>query len=181
MNFKYYAFGADLSTGSFVIEASDNNGTSWNNIYTRNNNAGSVQSWQTINLPLTTGIFAALEPPPISFRFAFISSGSANSGNLWRADFALDDIFISQDGAPGNGDPWIDPNCTADGTCNPLETTTTTGALQITSGDGDGLTEGEIAGIVVGIVGGAICLCCCLCLLLIILLLVISPRKPPDS
>jgi hypothetical protein len=184
ISFWYYQFGTDLGTtplGYLTVEASSNNGSSWQLLTTITNPAApGTAAWQLRTLPLDGVTGFTVDDVVGVFRFIYKAGG--NSGGAgFRQDFAIDDIFITQDGANANITEWVDYNCTSDPACIPLETTSTTGVLQITGGDGDGLTEEEIIGIVIGIVGGAICLCCCLCILLIILLLIISPRKPPDG
>jgi len=187
ISFKYFFFGSDVPSSTINLAYSTDNSTTWHTITTitatkgTNIAASSTSAWQSYNsgsLDALTGLGTV----PVNVEFRWIITTADVSGNDWKSDVGLDNVIITQDGAPPPTAPWIDFNCTAVGTCGPpLETTSGGGIVDVSSGDGDGLTDGDIAGIVVGIVGGAFLLCCCLLLLLLLLLLLISPRKPPTE
>jgi len=191
--FKYFFFGADLKAAGanpakLFLDYTLDNATTWNTITTitanaptSNVQASSTAAWNSYNSGSLDATLGA-SPVTVIFRLRALTAGIIDVSNLWKGDLALDDLIITQDGAPPPTVPYVDFNCTATGTCGPpLQTTSGGGVTNVSKGDGDGLTDGEIAGIVIGIVGGALFLCCLLLCLLLLLLLLISPRKPPSG
>ncbi|MBQ4818444.1 T9SS type A sorting domain-containing protein [Aquimarina sp. MMG016] len=89
-SFKYHMFGAN-NFGSLSVEASNDEGVTWTNIWSRNGNQGN--SWQTATIDL-----AAYLGTGVQLRFNRLT------GSTWRADAAIDDISVTADGGPGGSD-----------------------------------------------------------------------------
>jgi len=108
----------------------------------------------------------------VTVQFRFIAFAAGTDDSQWRNDIAIDEFLATQAGAPSELVPYIDPP--------PVNDTDTTGGgiTVITEGGGDGITDGQIAGIVVGVVGGLLLCCLLLIALIVVLLLIVSPRKP---
>jgi len=194
-SYWYYMYGQSLSVAPAATLAtyfSIDNGTTWTQLgatISGQQQAGPTDAWlqYTVVLDAVGGFGGpASVNNPISTVFRWIAvtgaSGSGGNNDGYFGDFGIDDVLMTQNGAPTNYTAWIDPNCTFSGTCNPLLTTSGSTVQIVTGGGGgDGLSDGDIAGIVIGIVGGALLLCCLLCILLFILLFIISPKKPPEA
>lgn len=164
-SYWYYMHGSDLTTGDnayLTARMSLDNETTWTELHTASGRSqtNSTQDWDFFSVNLDS-FFP--DPASLSVPVRALFQFEAKAGGNWRSDIAVDDVIFTQDGASSELDPWIDPP---------------TNGTDVRGGGGDGLSDGEIAGIVVGVVGGLGALCCCLLLLLIVLLLIISPRGP---
>ncbi len=100
-SFAYHMYG-DSDMGSFVVEASTNEGASWTSIWSESGNQG--DSWLTAEIDLS-----AYAGGTVQLRF------NRTTGNTWQADIAIDDVSLSDGGGNGGGgsgdicegvDPW---------------------------------------------------------------------------
>jgi hypothetical protein len=175
ISFWYYIFGVDVditTPARISIDLSINNG-SWTEFFAIQGGQG--ERWNYARIPIDDFIgnnATHAEPTPVTFRFV-ARTAINNANDNFFSDVAIDDVYVTQNGAPNSSEPYIEPNETRPPPIVPSPIVEEEG--------GDGLTDEEIIGIVIGIVGGACCLCCLLCLCLLALLLIISPRKPPDQ
>ncbi len=86
--FSYHMYGS-TNMGSFSLEASDNNGTSWVSLWSQTGNQGN--QWNTVNIDL-----AAYLGGSVQLRF------NRTTGSTWQADIAVDDINVTTNGGSGN-------------------------------------------------------------------------------
>ncbi len=76
-SFQYHMLGSAM--GSLTLEASDDNGASWDVIFTRSGSQGSAWITETINMASYVG-------GSVQFRF------NAVTGTSWQSDIAIDDV-----------------------------------------------------------------------------------------
>ncbi len=86
-SFQYHMFG-DNNFGSLDVEASNDEGATWTNIWSRSGNQGN--SWQSANIDLSAYLGSGLQ-----LRFNRVT------GNTWRADAAIDDVRLTAGGGTG--------------------------------------------------------------------------------
>ncbi|EAY27297.1 T9SS-dependent choice-of-anchor J family protein [Microscilla marina] len=79
--FKYHMFGA-TDMGSFNLEASNDNGTTWTSIWNQTGNQGN--QWNTASVDL-----AAYVGGSVQLRFNRVT------GSTWQADIAIDDVSVT--------------------------------------------------------------------------------------
>ncbi len=92
--FRNHMFGSD-DFGSIDLEISDDNGTTWTSIWNRTGNRSN--QWNTENIDLSS--YAGSN---VQLRFNRVTGG------IWQADFALDDISLTDGSTP----PPPPSNCT---------------------------------------------------------------------
>ncbi len=88
-SFSYHMFGA-ANFGSLSVEASNDEGTTWTNIWTREGNQGN--SWQSASIDLAAYLGSGLQ-----LRFNRVT------GNTWQADAAIDKIALTTTGGGTGG------------------------------------------------------------------------------
>ncbi len=86
-NFNYHMYGSN-DMGSFLVEASDDDGATWTNLWSRSGNQGN--SWLSANIDL-----AAYVGGSIQLRF------NRTTGSTWQADIAIDGVGVSTSGGGG--------------------------------------------------------------------------------
>ncbi len=85
-SFQYHMYGSS-SMGSLALEASSDNGATWDTVWSRAGNQGN--SWQSASVDLATYTGGALQ-----LRFNGVT------GNTWQGDMAIDDVNLSEAGGP---------------------------------------------------------------------------------
>ncbi|WP_103069133.1 choice-of-anchor B family protein [Aquimarina sediminis] len=80
-SFAYHMYGA-TDMGSFTLEASTNDGTSWTSIWNKTGNQGNL--WKTANVNLSSYVGSSLK-----LRF------NRTTGSTWQADIAIDNLTIT--------------------------------------------------------------------------------------
>ncbi|WP_438710647.1 choice-of-anchor B family protein [Aquimarina muelleri] len=80
-SFAYHMYGA-ADMGSFALEASTNNGTTWASIWSQTGNQGN--SWNTANINLSAYVGNSVQ-----LRF------NRTTGSTWQADIAIDNISLT--------------------------------------------------------------------------------------
>ena len=83
--FDYHMYGAN-DLGSISVEASNNNGSTWANIWTESG-ASQGNSWKSVSLDLTSYIGGSVQ-----LRFNRLT------GDTWQADIAIDNVGVSSGG-----------------------------------------------------------------------------------
>ncbi len=87
LSFKYHMYG-DNNMGSIALEASNDNGTTWNSLWNQTGNQGN--SWLAVSIDLSSYVGNGLQ-----LRFNRVT------GNTWRADIAIDEFSITSSGDTG--------------------------------------------------------------------------------
>ncbi|WP_282084821.1 reprolysin-like metallopeptidase [Aquimarina algiphila] len=82
--FQYHMYGAS-GMGSLTLEASSDNGITWNSVWSKSGNQGN--SWQSENIDLTSYLGSTVQ-----LRFNGIT------GNTWQGDMAIDNINLTEGG-----------------------------------------------------------------------------------
>ncbi|WP_234859529.1 reprolysin-like metallopeptidase [Aquimarina aquimarini] len=85
-DFQYHMYGAS-SMGTLTLEASTDNGATWSSVWTKSGNQGNT--WQTANVDLST-----YSGSSVQLRFNGVT------GTTWQGDIAIDDIRLTEGGAP---------------------------------------------------------------------------------
>jgi len=175
LSFWYYMFGSDLNInrhkGRLEVAVSVEGGA----YLTFFNHSGDSQTritdpWVQVNQSLDSFFPSNInENNTVTAQFRFRAFIAGDDDAFWRADIAIDDVLFTQNGASSDLVPYVDPP--------PQNNTQPVGPTAIDTG-GDGISGGQIAGIVIGVVGGLLLCCLFLTALVIGLLLLISPRKP---
>ncbi len=80
-SFQYHMYGS-ANMGTFVLEASNDNGSTWASIWSQTGNQGN--QWNSANVDL-----AAYVGGSVQLRF------NRTTGSTWQADIAVDDISLS--------------------------------------------------------------------------------------
>ncbi|OJJ19145.1 sheath polysaccharide-degrading enzyme [marine bacterium AO1-C] len=88
-NFAYHMFGSN-NMGTFELQASNDNGTSWTTIWSQTGNQGNQWNTQAVDL-------AAYVGGSVQLRFNRVT------GSTWQADIAVDDISVTTNGSGGGG------------------------------------------------------------------------------
>ncbi|MCW5520247.1 choice-of-anchor J domain-containing protein [Aureitalea sp. L0-47] len=86
INFDYHMYGSN-DMGTFILELSDDNGASWNPIWSQTGNQGN--SWNSESVDLTAYIGGSIQ-----LRF------NRTTGGTWQADIAIDNISMTETAAP---------------------------------------------------------------------------------
>ncbi|MBQ0737079.1 reprolysin-like metallopeptidase [Aquimarina celericrescens] len=84
--FQYHMYGS-ANMGSLALEASSDNGLTWNTVWSKSGNQGN--SWQSESIDLGSYTGGALQ-----LRFNGIT------GNTWQGDMAIDDVNLIESGTP---------------------------------------------------------------------------------
>jgi len=124
-SFKYHMFGS-TDMGSITLEASNDNGVSWNSIWSQTGNQGN--SWLSIDVDL-----AAYVGGSVQLRFNRVTGGT------WQADIALDDVSLTTSGPADTEAPTAPTSLTASGT-----TTSSTNLSWTASTDNVGVTGYDV-------------------------------------
>lgn len=88
-SFDYHMYGA-TSMGSLALQASDNNGASWTNVWNQSGNQGN--SWQTATVDLSAYVGGTVQ-----LRFNGVT------GTTWQGDMAVDAVNLSTSGGGNAG------------------------------------------------------------------------------
>ncbi|MBN2867286.1 MAG: DUF5011 domain-containing protein, partial [Flavobacteriaceae bacterium] len=88
-SFDYHMYGAS-SMGSLALQASDNNGATWTNVWSQLGNQGN--SWQTATVDLSAYVGGTVQ-----LRFNGVT------GTTWQGDMAVDAINLSTSGGGNTG------------------------------------------------------------------------------
>lgn len=80
-SFAYHMYGA-TDMGSFALEASTNNGTTWTSIWSQTGNQGN--SWKTASVDLSAYVGNSVQ-----LRF------NRTTGSTWQADIAIDNVSLT--------------------------------------------------------------------------------------
>ncbi|HIC30888.1 MAG TPA: DUF5011 domain-containing protein [Flavobacteriaceae bacterium] len=88
-SFDYHMYGAS-SMGSLALQASDNNGATWTNVWSQSGNQGN--SWQTATVDLSAYVGGTVQ-----LRFNGVT------GTTWQGDMAVDAINLSTSGGGNTG------------------------------------------------------------------------------
>jgi len=83
VSFDYHMYGA-VDMGSFILEISSDNGSTWSNIWSQTGNQGN--SWKTANVDLSIYIGKRIQ-----LRF------NRTTGSTWQADIAIDNVVVTND------------------------------------------------------------------------------------
>jgi len=189
ISYDYYMYGAcivpaklgglngpDLNPATLTVWLSYNNGSTWSQLLANHSGVEKPTTpgaaWINHAIPLT------LPYVPIFVQFLFqVNAAGSFSGydamRVFEADVAIDNVLVTELGASNITVPYIGPNSNGTGSTT---SSSGTGGSGLVNG-GDGISGGEIAGIVVGIIAGLCTLCCLMLLLGLALLLIFSPRK----
>ena len=92
-SFDYHMYGA-TSMGSLALQASDNNGASWTNVWNQSGNQGN--SWQTATVDLSAYVGGTVQ-----LRFNGVT------GTTWQGDMAVDAIALTN--APADKCAGVSP------------------------------------------------------------------------
>ena len=85
-DFAYHMYGAS-NMGSLRLEASDDNGTTWTNLWSASGNQGNAWLTASVDLGSYTG-------GSVQLRYV------GTTGTTWQGDMAVDDISLSDGSAP---------------------------------------------------------------------------------
>ncbi len=83
ISFGYHMYG-NTDMGSFILEISTDDGTTWSNIWSQTGNQGN--SWKTANVDLSSYIGSSIQ-----LRF------NRTTGATWQADIAIDNVVLTND------------------------------------------------------------------------------------
>ncbi len=89
-NFQYHMFGAS-NMGNLVLEASDDNGTTWANVWSASGNQGN--NWLNSSVDLSTYAGGSVQ-----LRYV------GTTGTTWQGDMAVDDISLTASSGPSCAD-----------------------------------------------------------------------------
>lgn len=123
-SFEYHMYGA-TDMGTFALEASDDDGTTWTSLWSQTGNQGN--QWNSVDVDL-----AAYVGGSVQLRFNRIT------GSTWQADIAVDAIGLDTAGVDTQA-PTAPSNLTASNT-----TTTTTDLSWTASTDNVGVTGYDV-------------------------------------
>ena len=88
-SFKYHMFGSS-DMGSISLEISDDDGATWNSIWSQTGNKGN--SWQSASVDISSYVGGS-----VLMRFNRITGGT------WQADIAIDDVSLTEGAVVVNG------------------------------------------------------------------------------